>query len=91
FKKKTAQNRMLIKNPTEDNPYIEEVKTFLTQKETQDTNMTETCLQEQETEEIILDYDIDSKTDTVCTEIPIENNLNTTQELVINNTNLKST
>ncbi|CAG8838725.1 7210_t:CDS:1, partial [Cetraspora pellucida] len=35
-------------------------------------------------------HNMDDKTDTVCTEIPIKNNLNTTQEPVINNTNLKN-
>ncbi|CAG8610788.1 2058_t:CDS:1, partial [Cetraspora pellucida] len=54
-------------------------------------NINETSLQEQETEEIMPDHDIDDKTDTFCTEIPIENNLNTTQEPVINNTNLENT
>ncbi|CAG8656740.1 16678_t:CDS:1, partial [Cetraspora pellucida] len=52
--------------------------------------MNETCLQEQETEEITSNYDMDSKTDNICTEIPIENNLNTTQEPEISNTNLEN-
>ncbi|CAG8804024.1 8245_t:CDS:1, partial [Cetraspora pellucida] len=63
-----------------NNPYIEEVETLSTQEETQNMNINETSLQEQETEEIITDHDMDDKTNTVCTEIPIENNLNTTQE-----------
>ncbi|CAG8457506.1 8219_t:CDS:2, partial [Cetraspora pellucida] len=46
-----------------DNPYMKKVENLLTQKETQDINMNETCLQEQETEEITSNYDIDSKTD----------------------------
>ncbi|CAG8804298.1 9951_t:CDS:1, partial [Cetraspora pellucida] len=45
----------------------------------------------QETEKIMTDHDMNDKTDTVCTEIPIENNLNTTQEPVIDNTNLENT
>ncbi|CAG8713362.1 6642_t:CDS:2 [Cetraspora pellucida] len=43
-------------------------------------NINETSLQEQETEEIMTDHNMDDKTDTVCTEIPIENNLNAIQE-----------
>ncbi|CAG8684008.1 5178_t:CDS:2 [Cetraspora pellucida] len=53
---------MSIKNPTEDNPYMKKIETLLTQEETQDMNMNETCLQKQETEEIISEYDIDGKT-----------------------------
>ncbi|CAG8528220.1 16186_t:CDS:10, partial [Cetraspora pellucida] len=48
---------------SKDNPYVKEVENLLTQEETQDINMNETCLQEQEIEEITSDYDIDSKTD----------------------------
>ncbi|CAG8448779.1 24050_t:CDS:1, partial [Cetraspora pellucida] len=33
---------------------------------------------------------MNDKTDTVCTEIPIENNINTTQGPAINNTNLEN-
>ncbi|CAG8524093.1 2174_t:CDS:1, partial [Cetraspora pellucida] len=73
-----------------NNPYVEEVETLSTQEETQDMNINETSLQEQETEEIMTDHDIDDKTDTVCTEISIKNNLNTIKEPVINNTNLKN-
>ncbi|CAG8824125.1 14054_t:CDS:1, partial [Cetraspora pellucida] len=64
FKRKSIQDRVLIKNPTEDNPYMEEVKNLSIQKEIQNMDMNETCLQEQVTEEITSDYDMDSKTDT---------------------------
>jgi hypothetical protein len=90
FKKKSVQNKTPIKNPTEDNPYMEEVENLLTQEETQNMDMNETCSQEQVTEEVISDYEMDDKTDTVCTEISIENNLNTTQGPAINNTNLEN-
>ncbi|CAG8775165.1 8835_t:CDS:1, partial [Cetraspora pellucida] len=69
---------------------MEEVEILSTQEETQDININETSLQKQETEEIMTDHDMDDKTDTVCTKIPIENNLNTIQEPVINNTNLEN-
>ncbi|CAG8694105.1 1908_t:CDS:1, partial [Cetraspora pellucida] len=81
---------MPIKNITKDNPYVKEVENLLMQEETQDINMNETCLQEQETEEIISDYNMNNKKNTVCTEIPIENNLNTIQEPVINNIDLEN-
>ncbi|CAG8531165.1 8817_t:CDS:1, partial [Cetraspora pellucida] len=44
-------------------------------------NIKETCLQKQETEENISDYDINEKVNTLSTEISIENSLNTVQEL----------
>ncbi|CAG8832497.1 21496_t:CDS:1, partial [Cetraspora pellucida] len=47
-----------------DNPYMEEVENLLTQEETQNMDMNETCPQEQVTEKIISDYEIDNKTDT---------------------------
>ncbi|CAG8499906.1 24237_t:CDS:2 [Cetraspora pellucida] len=56
---------MPIKNLTENNPYVEKVENLLMQEEIQNMNMNKTCLQKQETEEIILNYDINSKTDTI--------------------------
>ncbi|CAG8674580.1 9724_t:CDS:1, partial [Cetraspora pellucida] len=88
---KSAQNRIPIKNPTKDNPYIEEVENLLMQEETQDININKIRLQEQKTEENISDYDMNSKTNTVYTEISIKNNLNIIQRPVINNIDLENT
>ncbi|CAG8689847.1 23828_t:CDS:1, partial [Cetraspora pellucida] len=43
---------------------MKEVENLLTQEETQNMDINETCLQEQVTEEIISDYEMDGKTDT---------------------------